>query len=382
MEGRVYPDNIFLACCCYVFLPIIGLIKGVIIVGPIILLSIFGCTGIAIILLPHDIFLTYKALCKTSLIGINLKIMGMLLLPVALSVWPIVALFESCIIGFIYGLFFPILITLNTDCNLIYGGIADTFKETFDFIGEFWKFNYENYFNYLYKFGNEDCDEPFDINIIQIIIGLILAGYGLTVGVIILIFMWIIKLFPSIYHMYNEMFKYYCNFKCYEILMYSIFYLIAIILIPVSGVLAILFYIGYGFYGGVLCAIEGYQYNIGRGIISIWATIRNCDILTNYLIFETKYSCFPDCSQTCKIKKESKHKLIKNAEGDINQHENEKEKENAEKNKTENEDKNPINNEENIIVNEENSNLIKVEPEIEKENLAKNEEDSEIEEKL
>jgi len=74
--GRTDPDDICSQCCCCGCLLIIGLIKGVIIVGPILIISFFSITGCAIILLPHDIFLTYKALIKTSLIGINIKIMG------------------------------------------------------------------------------------------------------------------------------------------------------------------------------------------------------------------------------------------------------------------------------------------------------------------
>ena len=58
--ARTYPDNLCWVCCCCGCYPIIGLIKGAIVVGPILILSLIGFNGCCIILLPHDIFLTYK----------------------------------------------------------------------------------------------------------------------------------------------------------------------------------------------------------------------------------------------------------------------------------------------------------------------------------
>ena len=309
--GRTHPENICWICCCCGCLPIIGLIKGVIVVGPILIISFLGITGCAIVLLPHDIFLTYKALIKTSLIGINLKILGMLLLPIALVSWPILVAFGSILFGIFFGLFAPVFFTFDDSYNIIYGGFYETFKEDCHIIKEFWNFNYNSYFNYLRDIESRECDDPFDINIIQIFIGIILAGYGSIVGAIVFTLMWIVKLFPSIYRMYYEMFKMYCKLECYEIFMYLIFFTIGFCLVPVVGVLAILAYIGFGLYGGIRCAIEGYTYNIGRGIISIWSTIHDGDKYSNSLIFKSEKSCFPDCEDTCKTKKEKKPKTKK-----------------------------------------------------------------------
>ena len=204
----------------------------------------------------------------------------------------------------------------------IYGGFYETFKKDFEIIKKFWNFNYHSYFDYLRDIERRECDDPFDINFIQIFVGLILAGYGSIVGVIVFTLMWIVKLFPCIFRMYYEMFKKYCALPCYEIFMFLIFFTIGLCLVPVAGVLSILFYIASGFYGGIACAIEGYKYNIGRGIISIWSTIHKLDELTNKLVFFSKKSCFPDCSQTCKTKKKipnvkKKKNKSKNEESEI-----------------------------------------------------------------
>ena len=333
---RTNPDNICWVCCCCGCLPIIGLVKGVIIVGPILIISFFGITGSAIVLLQHDIFLTYNTLIKTSLIGINLKILGMLLLPIALFSWPILVMTGSILFGIFFGLFAPVYYTFDDRYNIIYGGFVETFKENCNIIKEFWKFNYNSYFDYLKDIEKRECDDPFDINIIQIFIGIILAGYGSIVGVIVFTIMWIIKLFPSIYRMYYEMFKWYCDLKCYEIFMYLIFFTIALCLVPVVGVLAILAYIGFGFYGGIKCAIEGYKYNIGRGIISIMSVIHQGDAISNALIFHIEKSCFPECKDTCKTKKEKKPKTKKKKKENKNDSQN-KEESDEEKNLPNNE---------------------------------------------
>ena len=312
MSERTHPDNCIWICCCCGCLPVLGIIKGIIIVGPIFIISLFGFTGAAIILLPHDIFLTYKALCKTSVIGINLKIMAMFLLPIALFSWPIIVAFGGSLFGIIYGLFCPTVRTFDSDYNLIYGGIVDVFKDTFHYIGKFWDFNYDSYFTYLSDIEKRKVDNPFDISIIQIIIGLILAGYGSLVGVIVCSLLWIIKLIPCIYRLYYHLFKYYCELKGLDMFLYSLLFLIAIALVPAVGVLTILGYIGYGLYGGIYCAIDGYKHNIGRGIISIWISLRKCDYQTNKWIFNCEYSCIPDCNDNC-LKKDNPE-LLKNEE--------------------------------------------------------------------
>ena len=357
MGERTHPDNCLWIFCCCGCLPIIGIIKGTIIVAPIFIISLLGFTGVAIILLPHDIFLTYKAICKTSIIGINLKILCLLLLPIALISWPILVALASTFYGILYGLFGPTFYTFDSDYNLLYGGMGKIFEDTCKFIGDFWDFNYNTYFNYLSQ--TRKVDNPFDINIIQIIIGLILAGYGSVVGTIVSSLLWFIKLFPSIYRLYAFLFERYCDLGGLEMLMFSILFLIAFFLIPAAGVLALLAYIGYGFYGGINCAIEGYKHNIGRGIISIWNTIYDIDTLSNSLIFERECSCFPNCKEKCLKKdkpkpdnKKKKNDNEKNKPSESN--ENDSAKENLIVNQNqENKDNSHINEKE----KEENTNL-------------------------
>ena len=389
--GRTHPDNCLWIFCCCGCLPMIGLFKGLIIVGPILIISLISFTSIAIILLPHDIFLTYKSLLKTHIIGINLKLMGMLLLPIALLAWPILVIFVSSVFGILYGLFCPVVKTFDEHYNICYGGFADTFKDVCNFVEEFWKFNYHSYFTYLSEIENRKVDKPFDISIIQLIIGLILAIYGSAVGVIVLTLMWVIKLLPSIFRMYYLSCKYYfSDFGCLEKFMYVIFFIMALAIIPAIGILTILVYIGFGLYGGIYCAIEGYKHNICRGIISIWNIIHHCDKLTNEYIFDKSCSCFPDCDDWCLKKEEDNNSKNRNREEVKNNNynnetkKNDNTKENIEVNdeKKENEEINENkNNEENLEVDDKKDNeenLVVENKEEIKEKLLENENKEEV----
>jgi hypothetical protein len=264
-------------------------------VGPITLISLFGFTGISLILLPCNIALTYKALCKTSHIGINLKIFIMLLLPIPLFSWPILVLIGSTVFGFFYGLFCPFVRTCNMDYPIIFGGFEDVFLDIIYYIKKFWEKNHHNYYNFLKEYEEEELEgEPYDVKFFNIIIGLFLFVYGTVVGVIVFVIMWFVKLIPSIYKLYYELFKYYCDKDCSDKLIILIIFLIAIPLTPIAGVLTIFAYIGCGFYGGFIC-VKRYEYSLYNGIISICHTIVEVDKLTNYYIFGEKSSCLTCC---------------------------------------------------------------------------------------
>ena len=118
--------------------------------------------------------------------------------------------------------------------------------------------------------------------------------------------------------MYYDFFAMYCEMECYKIFMYLIFFIIGLSLVPAGGVLCIFVYIVSGLYGGLLCAIEGYKYNVGRGIVSIWETIYRVDSFSNEVIFCNNSSCFPDCKDTCKTEKKKKPKKNKGKEEKTN----------------------------------------------------------------
>ena len=158
---------------------------------------------------------------------------------------------------------------------------------------------------------------------------------------------------------------YFYELGCLEKLMYLIFFIMVLAVIPVIGILTIFVYIGFGIYGGIYCAIEGYKHNTCRGIIFIWVIIRKCDEMSNEYIFNSRYSCFPDCNDWCIKKEEDSNSKNRNREEVKNQSDNSETKKNDntegnlevkdEKKENEEIDKNK-NNEENLEVDEKKDN--------------------------
>ncbi|ORX79173.1 hypothetical protein BCR32DRAFT_328227 [Anaeromyces robustus] len=315
--------------------------------------------------------------------------MAFLLLPIALIAWPILVAFSSILFGIIYSIFSPIQKTFVDDISLFFGGFVEPFEDLWHYICKFWKFNYHSYFAYLFEIEERRVDEPFDINIIQIIIGLLLACYGSVVGIIIFVPLWLIKFIPLTIRLYYILINLYIKeFSLTEKLLFSIFFLVAMVLIPVIGVSSILFFIGTALFGGIMCAIEGYKYNNIRGLISIWFIIYYIDVSTNYFIYRKDYSCFPDCEDTYKYKRKEK-KVKSSEENNKLNNENNFDSSNKEKNPSSNIiiiDEKPETNKENISINiedetpethQENTSInIKDEkPETDKENISTNIED-------
>ena len=150
----------------------------------------------------------------------------------------------------------------------------------------------------------------------------------------------------------------------------------ALAIIPPVGILTILGYVGYGLYGGIFCAIEGYKHNICRGIISIWITIRNCDEFSNKYIFDKRCTCFPYCDDWC-LKKEENNNSDENKEkvNDINSNNETKKDDDTKENlENKNDEKNIVgdDNKNNIVINEKNDNEEKMvvnEKKVNEENL-------------
>ncbi|OUM63835.1 hypothetical protein PIROE2DRAFT_9576 [Piromyces sp. E2] len=281
--------------------------KGIIIVIPVTILSIFGFTVLFSSYCFGYVFDLFDPVAKTFNFTCDL-FFGEIEVRKVDDPFDIkiIQLFLSLLLA-CYGF----VKTFNYDYNLFFGGIVGTFEDTWYYIKEFWDFNYNSFFAYLLEIEDRRVDEPFDINIIQIFISFILACYGSIIGTIVVSVLWFIKLIPLIYRLYRLLIDLIFDFSPIEIFIYSLFFILGFCCIPALGVASILLYIGYALFGGILCAIEGYKYNFLRGLISIWDSIRNVDGFTNEFIFKKEYSCFPDFSNTFKTIKPKKFKDTK-----------------------------------------------------------------------
>jgi len=292
--GRVNTDSLLWICCCCGGIPFLGLLHGLIAVIPVTLGVTLCDTVIAIIYLPHDIWYTYYSVLSSSLIGINLKVLAFLLLPIPLLTWPI-SVFFACLLGsFVYGLFAPMVYLFDDSVNLCYGGIAKTVDGSIVAIKEFFKFNSKAYFGYLRDFRTQQLPEagqPFDIKILEIFVGVIFAFFGVfAVGIPIAILS-IIKFLPTLLRGYYYLWKLYFELKCGVICVLFIFWVLANLVLPAVAVLALVLVIISGFGVGVYTAWAEYKLGFIGGFRWMFEAVKKFDATSNWLAFDWDHSC-------------------------------------------------------------------------------------------
>lgn len=298
MGKRLYPDNWLWVCCCCGCLPIIGVLKGMITVAPSALLISLSCTIISIILLPHDIFLTYYCFLCTKKLGPNITIMIMLLLPIPLILWPPSVLCFSLIFGVIYGLFNPILKTFDSNSDLLCGGIQETFEDSVRFVKDFWRFNTNSFFSYLFELRTHqlrDEEKPFDISLLQLVVGVMIGTIGALVDGVFFTLISVIKLIPIILRVYIHLWKWYCEYvskcgkSCLDFVWFGLMipiFILANILVPPGTLLAMISVSLSGFFFGLSASIVAYESGIPKAFESMMEYIKECNERTNNMIFK------------------------------------------------------------------------------------------------
>jgi hypothetical protein len=179
--ARVYSDNPLWVLCCCGCLPFVGLIKWALIAPFIFPIWAIAVPGIALICLPWDIVMTFYTFVMTKSLGFNAKCLAILLLPIPLAIWPPLVFASTCFTGLMFPLYKMMASTFDDNDSLCFGGIGETFSESFDMIKSFWEFNTHSYFDYLFHLRTEPCDNPFELKIFQIIIGLVIGILGCVI---------------------------------------------------------------------------------------------------------------------------------------------------------------------------------------------------------
>jgi len=133
-------------------------------------------------MLPHDVFLTYRAVASTGLIGPNLKVLAMLVLPIALVLWPFMVAFGSAIVALIWPIAVALDATFDSDQNVVFGGclfdddgIFPAVRNAMNATLDYWHFNYHSVFDYLFEIRTARKETPFDIAILSLIVGTVQA---------------------------------------------------------------------------------------------------------------------------------------------------------------------------------------------------------------
>lgn len=176
-----------MCCGC---IPIIGVIKGLILVIPVAICICLGSFGVCLYKLPKAVYYTYYYIYKAKKLGINLKLLITPLIPIVALLWLLFAFVVTLVGGILYGFFSPMYYTWHEDYNLFTGGFKSIYENVLS-----WVFGlselHEEYFEKC-KYPNTSYSKTYDFNIFLAIlvlpfgiIGFFVSGIGITLVVCI-----------------------------------------------------------------------------------------------------------------------------------------------------------------------------------------------------
>jgi hypothetical protein len=245
-------------------------------------------------------------------VGPNIKTAAMLLLPIPLLLWPpaviylyntrslIIILQQVLGISLIWaigvGVFLPTIRTFDGDYNLWYGGIVDVLVSSANYVKKFWNFNSHSYFDYLDQWRSaelKDGEKPFDISVLQILIGVVIGTIGSIVDGIGISIISLAKLLPLIFRGYYEIWKAYTKLGIMWICMFSVIIIVVNIAWPICALLICVVCCICGFFVGLECAWVAYKEGIATAFVKMWIWIVDFDKFSN-IIFNSQNSCI-DC---------------------------------------------------------------------------------------
>ncbi|CAK9197786.1 unnamed protein product, partial [Sphagnum troendelagicum] len=166
----------FLGLCFVLF--VIGIVKGTIVGPPSVLIMFAGHMAVVIGLWPVHVTCTYRTLALTKKLGIVLKVLSLVLLPIPLLLWPPAVAIGSLLVGVGYGFGQPLVATFEAvgesrDAKLFHSltdGTYSTLKGSCTVVRDFTDFTFHSYFDLIDEFrtGEPKGGKPLDVKLADI----------------------------------------------------------------------------------------------------------------------------------------------------------------------------------------------------------------------
>jgi len=265
----VKQDNVF--CLCLVY-PIIGLIKGLLLVVPTAIIWILPTIVISIISLPWIAFHSYVTAFITPRLGWKIKVVFLFTLPVPLIIWPPFAIIGSILGGVFYGLFRPMICTYTSEDFVLTSGISEPIRESLSYVKSFTDLVFNGYFTFCQEYRNLNWSgKPFDIDFIGMFVGLFIGICGVSFIGISWTIIGIAKLIPCMIRGYIQLWIWYFKLsECTSFALWFFVFLFGNLLMPEASVLIMLTYILFGFYLGAYSAVEAYNSGVIAAFKAMW----------------------------------------------------------------------------------------------------------------
>jgi hypothetical protein len=239
---------------------------------------------------PLDFVKAYQAVATTAYIGRNTKTLALLLLPLPLVMKPLMIIFLSALGGLFLAFTDTVMDAFDEDyCKVVFGGFGGVLESDHTAVRDTLDWNRHSYFSYLEEFrrSRHPSGVPFDIPVIEVFIGLIVACLGIIVCVpayvvigavkcVLGTFYWLCKLWESYFGLLDGA-DGCCLCQCL-----SPCFIIAHALIPAAAVLTYLAFCCKAFIDGIGCAAVAHrQASPVAGVRHAFRLVGLFDYLTN-----------------------------------------------------------------------------------------------------
>jgi len=298
----------WVGCCCGC-LPWIAVIKGFLAAPPCIILTAVPMFIICILYIPHDIIYTLFTILNTPRLGPNIKTLAMLILPIALLLWPPHVLLCGIMMG-LYRAFSETMMRSFDENASLCGGITEALSESLKIVKDFWQFMSDSYFSYLEDFRAplNSHEAAFDISLSQICIGFGISLVGICIDGVLISFCASAKFIPMILRTYYNLWKRWIKALKEDLcmgLMFGLPFIVANMLVPVAATVVYgLCAIG-GIFVGIYTAAEAHESGIVNAFRLMFHMAYKFDDFTSSLLFDDKnmsfivYPCFQDMERKC-----------------------------------------------------------------------------------
>ncbi|KAK3011722.1 hypothetical protein RJ639_012285 [Escallonia herrerae] len=290
----------------FLFLFVLGVIKGAIFSPFVLLVIAVGDIGVVIGLLPLHLFWSICCILRTKKFGPYMKCLLIILSPIPIALWTAVGVVGSAFMGIGYGFVWPVMETfraISLEDVPVYMRLIRCLTEgtwsnvwgACTIVRDFADFSFHSYFSVMDGLLESKGEEPIELKLTQIPGCILAATLGILVDVpiisLIVLYKAPILLFKGWHRLVQDLIGRegpFLETVCIPFAgLWILLWPFMVLLATVVGILS-------SFLFGCYAAVVAYQESsIKRGLLYVIASASVLDEYTNDLLYLREGSCFP-----------------------------------------------------------------------------------------